>query len=85
MLGSVTKPAYWVGSQRKLCNIGNVNSGWQNSGVHGLDLDGNNVYQAGWVMNFDGQYQHIGRINKEIYCEEQQLMEDNTIKEKRLT
>tara|TARA_B100000886_G_scaffold103553_1_gene68851 strand:+ start:1848 stop:3683 length:1836 start_codon:yes stop_codon:yes gene_type:complete len=55
-LGMITRPAYWVGSQRNICNIGSVNNGWQNSGVHGLDLDGNNVYQAGWVMDMDGQY-----------------------------
>jgi hypothetical protein len=55
-LGSITKPAYWIGSQRKVGNIGSVNQGWQNSGVHGLALDGNTVYQAGWTMNMDGQY-----------------------------
>ena len=55
-LGYITKPAYWVGSQMKLCNIGSVNQGWQNSGVHGLALDGNAVYQAGWTMNMEGQY-----------------------------
>ena len=55
-LGMLTKPAYWVGSQRKVANIGSVNQGWQNSGVHGLALDGNTVYQAGWTMNMDGQY-----------------------------
>lgn len=55
-LGSLTKPAYWVGSQRKSCNIGSVNDGWQNSGVHGLHLEGNTVYQAGWRMNMEGQY-----------------------------
>lgn len=51
-----TKPAYWIGSQRNLGNIGSVNQGWQNSGVHGLALDGNTVYQAGWTMNMEGQY-----------------------------
>ena len=56
MLGSITKPAYWIGSQRQICNIGGVNQGWQNSGVHGLALHGNTVYQAGWTMNMDGQY-----------------------------
>ena len=56
-LGSITKPAYWVGSQRKTCEIGSVNNGgWQGSGVHGLALDGNTVYQAGWTMNMEGQY-----------------------------
>ena len=56
-LGSITKPAYWVGSQRKTCEIGSVNNGgWQGSGVHGLSLDGNTVYQAGWTMNMVGQY-----------------------------
>ena len=52
----LTRPAYWIGSQRKICNIGSVSNGWQNSGVHGLTLDGNTVYQAGWTMNMDGQY-----------------------------
>ena len=56
-LGSITKPAYWAGTQRKTCEIGSVNNGgWQNSGVHGLHLDGNTVYQAGWTMNMEGQY-----------------------------
>ena len=55
-LGSLQKPAYWVGSQRTDCNIGNPNQGWQNSGVHGLHLEGNDVYQAGWRMNMEGQY-----------------------------
>ena len=56
-LGSITKPAYWEGSQRKTCEIGSVNNGgWQGSGVHGLALDGNKVYQAGWTMNMEGQY-----------------------------
>lgn len=56
-LGSITKPVYWAGSQRKTCEIGSVNNGgWQNSGVHGLHLDGNTVYQAGWTMNMQGQY-----------------------------
>jgi len=56
-LGSITKPAYWEGSQRKTCEIGSVNNGgWQGSGVHGLALDGNKVYQAGWTMNMAGQY-----------------------------
>ena len=32
------------------------NQGWQNSGVHGMHLEGNTVYQAGWTMNMDGQY-----------------------------
>ena len=54
-LGSVTKPAYWVGSQRTVCNIGQVPE-WQNSGVHGMHLEGNTVYQAGWTMNMVGQY-----------------------------
>ncbi|MDB3967838.1 hypothetical protein N9392_00835 [Flavobacteriaceae bacterium] len=56
-LGSITKPVYWAGTQRKTCEIGSVNNGgWQNSGVHGLALDGNKVYQAGWTMNMEGQY-----------------------------
>ena len=56
MLGSINKPAYWQGTQRKTCGIGSLNQGWQNSGVHGLALDGNTVYQAGWTMNMAGQY-----------------------------
>ena len=56
MLGSINKPAYWQGTQRKSCNIGSINQGWQDSGVHGLHLDGNTVYQAGWTMNMEGQY-----------------------------
>jgi hypothetical protein len=56
MLGSINKPAYWQGTQRKSCNIGSINQGWQDSGVHGLALDGNTVYQAGWTMNMEGQY-----------------------------
>ena len=57
MLGSINKPAYWQGTQRKTCEIGSVNNGgWQGSGVHGLALDGNKVYQAGWTMNMVGQY-----------------------------
>ena len=56
MLGSINKPAYWQGTQRKTCGIGSINQGWQDSGVHGLALDGNTVYQAGWTMNMVGQY-----------------------------
>ena len=56
MLGSINKPAYWQGTQRKTCGIGSINQGWQDSGVHGLALDGNTVYQAGWTMNMEGQY-----------------------------
>jgi hypothetical protein len=56
MLGSINKPAYWQGTQRTSCNIGSINQGWQDSGVHGLALDGNTVYQAGWTMNMEGQY-----------------------------
>ena len=56
MLGSINKPAYWQGTQRKTCGIGSLNQGWQDSGVHGLALDGNTVYQAGWTMNMEGQY-----------------------------
>ncbi|MDB9779415.1 hypothetical protein OAB54_04115, partial [Flavobacteriaceae bacterium] len=56
MLGSINKPAYWQGTQRKTCGIGSLNQGWQDSGVHGLHLDGNTVYQAGWTMNMEGQY-----------------------------
>ena len=56
MLGSINKPAYWQGTQRKTCDIGSLNQGWQDSGVHGLHLDGNTVYQAGWTMNMEGQY-----------------------------
>ncbi|MDB9988925.1 hypothetical protein OAD88_06125 [Flavobacteriaceae bacterium] len=56
MLGSINKPAYWQGTQRTSCNIGSINQGWQDSGVHGLALDGNTVYQAGWTMNMVGQY-----------------------------
>ena len=47
------KPAYWVGGVKTACRIG---PGDQQSGVHGLALDGNNVYQAGWTMNMVGQY-----------------------------
>jgi hypothetical protein len=56
MLGSINKPAYWQGTQRKTCGIGSLNQGWQDSGVHGLHLDGNTVYQSGWTMNMEGQY-----------------------------
>ena len=56
MLGSINKPVYWQGTQRKTCGIGSLNQGWQDSGVHGLALDGNTVYQAGWTMNMEGQY-----------------------------
>jgi len=56
-LGSLTKPAYWVGAQRTLCQVGSISAGWQNSHVFGLDVDvNNNVYQAGFTTNFDGQY-----------------------------
>ncbi|MDA9360649.1 hypothetical protein N9R15_02580 [Flavobacteriaceae bacterium] len=56
MLGSINKAAYWQGTRRKTCEIGSINQGWQDSGVHGLHLDGNTVYQAGWTMNMEGQY-----------------------------
>ena len=54
--GDADVPAYWVNTQKKVCDIGNPNQGWQNSGVHGLHLEGNTVYQAGWRMNMEGQY-----------------------------
>ena len=56
-LGYLTKPAYWVGGQRKTGNVGSVNEGWQNSEVFDMLVDDQeNVYLAGFSQDMDTEY-----------------------------
>ena len=48
--------SYWSSANPTICDIGSLNQGWQNSKSEDTALDGNDVYQAGFRTNLQGDY-----------------------------